>query len=157
MCIPSLPKHNLLMQQRGFSRQTEDAQQPAFNQTGGNSWNSSEDDGPNNHCSWEQGASSNEEASGDYACSQDQQHRSSSEDNAFSDCHSAAPLKKKRIFREREREEQIQRTSLVVQCRFQLLLYLWSRSLWATGAQQASRCSFHSSTYWLQATRSCCH
>ena len=43
---PSLPKHNLSMQQRVFSLQIEDTLQPASNQTGVNDEKSSEDEGP---------------------------------------------------------------------------------------------------------------
>ena len=43
---PSLPKHNLSMQQTIFSLQIEDTLQPASNQTGVNDENSSEDEGP---------------------------------------------------------------------------------------------------------------
>ena len=41
---PSLPKHNLSMQQTVFSLQIEDTLQPASNQTGVNDENSSEDE-----------------------------------------------------------------------------------------------------------------
>ena len=43
---PSLPKHNLSMQQRVFSLQIEDSLQPASNQTGVNDEKSSEDEPP---------------------------------------------------------------------------------------------------------------
>ena len=44
MYIPSLPKHNLLMQQRVFSLQIEDTLQIASNQTGDDNENSSKDE-----------------------------------------------------------------------------------------------------------------
>ena len=43
---PSLPKHNLSMQQTVFSLQIEDTLQPASNQTGVNDEKSSEDEPP---------------------------------------------------------------------------------------------------------------
>ena len=76
--------------------------QIASNQTGEVNNNSSEDEGPDDGAESGSGAGSDaEQASGDDAGRNDQQHQSSSEDDTGSVRHCSAPHTKKRIFGER--------------------------------------------------------
>ena len=147
---------------RVFSSQIEDAQQPASNQTGegGDNENSSADEGPDDGAESGSGAGSDHRAwcrgSKRQQCGQP---RPTTSIFIGERCFFCSPFccssKKKTRWRHSAAPERGANSKKGCGGTVQIpaMMKSWSRSLWAAGAQQASRCLFHSSAYRSQARR----